>query len=188
MSLTFERIYQDLHHPIRHYIARLAGSDFAEDLTQEVFISINEHLSSLKDPALIKPWAYRIAYRHTIDCFRQQNRLAPLASDMQDDQDISDIQQGSLDSIDQEWMTQEMLDCIQGYVHQLPEKYRDVIILSQFEGFKNREIAEILGISLDSVKIRLHRAKGSLKQAFQSGCDVYYDASCKFSCEPKTDA
>ena len=57
-----------------------------------------------------------------------------------------------------------MNDCIRGLVGTLPEGYRSVLILSELEELQDNEIAEILGVSLEAVKIRLHRARGKLRQ------------------------
>lgn len=192
-KLSFDSVYQDLHLPIYRYLARLVGSEYADDLTQEVFVSVNENLHTLNDSNRLKAWVYRIASRQATDWFRRQNKLEICLSDMDcekdseriDDLVISENVNDSTQAVDQEWAKIEMLECIQAYVHQLPPPYREVILLSEFEGFKNREIAEILGISLETVKIRIHRARISLKQDFQSGCNLYYDESCEFACEPK---
>ncbi len=64
----------------------------------------------------------------------------------------------------------EMHDCIQDYINSLPETYRTVIVLSELEGFSNHEIAEILGVPLSTVKIRLHRARERLKKALEANC------------------
>jgi RNA polymerase sigma-70 factor (ECF subfamily) len=48
--------------------------------------------------------------------------------------------------------------CVREFIDKLPSDYRTVIILSELEGFKNKEITNILQVSLDTVKIRLHRA------------------------------
>lgn len=199
MNLTFDSVYQDLHLPIRRYLARLVGNEYADDLTQEVFVSVNENLHTLNDPDRLKAWVYRIASRQATDWFRRQNKLEICFSDMDcgNDSERGDVDEGIDDfeskenlndsalAVEQEWAKIEMLECIQTYVHQLPSQYREVILLSEFEGFKNREIAEILGISIETVKIRIHRARISLKQKFQSGCNLYYDESSEFACEPK---
>ena len=67
-----------------------------------------------------------------------------------------------------------MNDCIRGYIEKLPEDYRAVLVLSEYEGIKNSEIAEILGVTLDTVKIRLHRAKTKLKEELESHCELYW--------------
>ena len=65
--------------------------------------------------------------------------------------------------------------CVREHIDKLSPDYKAVIILSELEGFKNQEIAEILQISLDSVKIRLHRARSSLKKILDEACDFYHN-------------
>ena len=79
----------------------------------------------------------------------------------------------------------EMTECIREYVDKLPTDYRTVIILSEIKDLKNREIADILGISLDAVKIRLHRARVQLKTEFEAGCDFYNDEEGNLACDRK---
>lgn len=63
---------------------------------------------------------------------------------------------------DQQMVKREMDQCILDYVRDLNTDYRTVLILSEYEGLMNKEIAEVLGMSLDTVKIRLHRARTKL--------------------------
>ena len=78
-----------------------------------------------------------------------------------------------------------MNDCIQGFIEKLSEDYRIVLILNEFEGLRNREIAEILGISLSTVKIRLHRARERLKNELMENCDSYWVENNEFLPELK---
>lgn len=79
----------------------------------------------------------------------------------------------------------EMNKCIRDYINQLPEDYRVVLLLSDVEGFKNPEIAEILKISLDCVKIRLHRARVKLKDSLGRHCCFYLDERGELACDRK---
>ena len=63
--------------------------------------------------------------------------------------------------------------------------YRTFIILSEMKDLKNQEIADILGISLGTAKIRLHRARIRLKAEFEAGCDFYHDEDGKLACDRK---
>ena len=80
----------------------------------------------------------------------------------------------------------EMNACIRGYVEKLSPEYKTVIILSELEGFKNREIAEIVGVSLETVKIRLHRARARLRKELETACSFYRDDRNVLSCDLKT--
>ena len=62
---------------------------------------------------------------------------------------------------------------------------KPVILLSDLEGFRNSEIAAILGVSLSAVKIRLHRARKELKKKLEVGCDFYRGERNEIACDRK---
>jgi RNA polymerase sigma-70 factor (ECF subfamily) len=78
-----------------------------------------------------------------------------------------------------------MNECICSFIDELPESYRTVLILSEFEGIRNAEIAAITGISSDTVKIRLHRAREKLRQEFTAKCDLFWVEDNEFLPELK---
>jgi RNA polymerase sigma-70 factor (ECF subfamily) len=78
-----------------------------------------------------------------------------------------------------------MNDCIKGVVDGLPENYRTVLILSDLEELTNNEIAEVLDISLETVKIRLHRARTRLKKELEHHCSFYKDERNELACDRK---
>ena len=67
-------------------------------------------------------------------------------------------------SADQQLEGKEMSGCINRYIYDLNEDYQQVHVLSEYEGLKNKEIASILGIMIDTVKIRIHRGRTQLKK------------------------
>ncbi len=67
----------------------------------------------------------------------------------------------------------------------LPETYRTVAVLSEIEGLKDSEIATILGLSIGTVKIRLHRAKENLRKLLSANCNFYRTDCNELACEPK---
>ena len=80
----------------------------------------------------------------------------------------------------------EMSDCVRGYLEGLPDAYRTVILLHDVQGLTNPEIAELLGVSLDAVKIRLHRARAKLRSALDQGCRLSHDERGVRICEPRS--
>jgi RNA polymerase sigma-70 factor (ECF subfamily) len=78
-----------------------------------------------------------------------------------------------------------MNECIREFVDKLDENYRTVIILSELKELKNQDIADILGVSLDTVKIRLHRARVKLKKVFEAGCEFYRNKDNELACDRK---
>jgi RNA polymerase sigma-70 factor (ECF subfamily) len=88
-------------------------------------------------------------------------------------------------SPDQKIIRDEMSECVREFVDRLPTDQRTVLILNELEGFTNKEIADILQISLDAAKIRLHRARTKLKKALADGCDFYHDDRSELACDRK---
>ncbi len=91
-------------------------------------------------------------------------------------------------SAEREAIRNEMNECIREFVDKFPENYRTVIIVSELKDLKNSEIAEILETSLETVKIRLHRARARLKEEFEAGCDFYHDKDGGLACDRKQES
>ena len=186
----FEKLHARFRPKIHSYLCRLAGESEAEDLCQEVFVKVGRNLDSFRNEAQLSTWIYQIATNSFYDrlrspSFKQKSKEHPIEIDDHTLEDRDFISQQQKPGIDQQVIRGEMNACIRGYIDQLPETYRTVLLLSEEEGFKNREIAEILQVSLDNVKIRLHRAKAKLKISLQSNCDFYMDERSELSCDRK---
>ena len=80
-----------------------------------------------------------------------------------------------------------MSDCVGQFVDRLPANHRSVVMLSEQEGLMNQEIAEALRLTVDTVKIRLHRARARLRKELGSGCTFSRDARNELACDPKPD-
>lgn len=184
----FQRVYDEFHNKIRFYLSRLAGETEAEDLTQEVFVKVDRALSDFEGKSSLSTWIYRIATNTALDklrskAHRQQNRTTSL-SETDDDSDM-DISDKNALSAERQAIRSEMTECIREFVGRLPPDYRTVIVLSELKELKNQEIADILDVSLDTVKIRLHRARVRLKNEFESGCEFYRDDQNRLACDRK---
>ena len=86
---------------------------------------------------------------------------------------------------DRQLIRKEMSDCIREIVESLPENYRTVLILSEFEELADCQIAEVLDISLETVKIRLHRARAKLRKELERHCSFYRDERNELACDRK---
>lgn len=188
----FESVYGEFHPKINRYLERMVGKTEAEDLTQEVLMKVNRSLKQFQGNSSLSTWIYRLATNSALDRLRsrtfRQNEQKISLSDIGDESEAEekDIQTQEKElSVEREAIRNEMNVCIREFVDKLPENYRTVIILSELKDLKNQEIAEILGISLDAVKIRLHRARVRLKAEFEDGCDFYHDEDGKLACDRK---
>ncbi len=183
----FQEIYNTFHAKIRRYLARLAGEDEAEDLTQEVFLKVSRALHNFKGNSQLSTWIYRIATNTAIDKLREKSResIDP-GNDLYGPakKEVEQVVEPSA-SAEQAVIKKEMNNCIRDIVESLPENYRVALSLSELEGFSNGEIAEITGTSIENVKIRLHRARRELKKRMSLECDFYRDGQNDFACDRK---
>jgi RNA polymerase sigma-70 factor (ECF subfamily) len=184
----FNHIYDEFYEKISHYLKRLIGENEAEDLTQEVFLKINKGLAGFEGKSSISTWVYRIATNAALDkvksrSHREDSKTVVLEEASNDTENVC-AEKTSL-SAEREAIRNEMNECIQEFVDRLPTDYRTVIILSEIKDLKNQDVADILRLSLDAVKIRLHRARARLKTEFEAGCNFYHDEDGKLACDRK---
>lgn len=178
-EFEFEHIHETFRLKIHRYLVRMVGECDAEDLTQEVFVKINQALKNFRGESELSTWIYRIATNAAIDLLRSpsfkktiQNCAADSAT-ADGESDLDDRNTWTEEKappVEQQVYRQEMNDCVSNYINNLPEAYRTVVVLSEFEDLSNKAIAEILGITLDTVKIRLHRAREKLKEKLAASC------------------
>ncbi len=189
-ELDFEAIHSTFRPRIHRYLTRIVGVREAEDLTQEVFVKVSQGLKTFRGESQLSTWVYRIATNTAIDTKRSSAyKQSERSAEMDESVDIESKAVGASErtpSTQQQVERQEMNQCIRGFVEKLPQNYRTVVVLSELEGMNNNEIADILGITLDNVKIRLHRAKDALKKELQKHCEFYHNELNEFSCDLKS--
>jgi RNA polymerase sigma-70 factor (ECF subfamily) len=186
----FPAIYAEYRPKIVGYLRRLVGDADAEDVAQEVFVKVGKALESFRGDSSLSTWIYRIATNAATDHLRKFASRQVLGSpnvspddDTSPDDTMPDEGTPVLDTL---LIRKDMNECIRGIVDGLPDGYRTVLVLSELEGLTNAEIAEVAGISLDAVKIRLHRARTRLRKELQSKCSFYHDERNELACDRKT--
>lgn len=188
-AMEFDTIYSTFHPRILRYLARAIGPDEAEDVAQEVFVKISRSLGEFRNESQLSTWIYRIATNAAIDRARSaQYRAALRTSPIEGscESATSDVVVESADvSIEDQVIRGEMSDCVRGLLNQLPESYRTVLILGDMEGLKDREIAEVLGVTIEAAKVRLHRARARLRKSLDAQCSFYRDPRNTLLCDLK---
>ena len=136
----------------------------AEDITQETFLQVHQKLATLKDPTKFSGWLYAIANRLCIAWYRK-NRLQTEA-----------LQEIYISEIETEAYSRYIAtehakitaaaqqDLVKRLLTKLKESDREVITLHYFEEMTSSEIGEVLGVSENTIKSRLHRARQRLKK------------------------
>lgn len=186
----FADVFDEFQRPIYNYLLRMTQSPpEADDLTQETFIRIHRSLPSFRGEASLSTWIYRIATNLSLDHFRRSaTRQAKAALSLEEtESDREWIVDETASSPEQLAAQSDMSACVQKFIQRLPPSYRTVLVLHDLQGLKNREIADVLDCSLDTVKIRLHRARKKLRASLNVGCDFAHDERDVFVCEPKAE-
>jgi RNA polymerase sigma-70 factor (ECF subfamily) len=185
----FEALYREFHPRVLRYLARLIGFDEAEDAAQEVFAKISRALPEFRNESQLSTWIYRIATNAATDRvrtpeYRLKVRSSPIEGSCEAEPATATIASTAC-SAERQTIRDEMSGCVQGLLAELPDDYRTVLVLSETEDLKDREIAEILGVTLETVKIRLHRARVRLRQSFEKQCSFYRDSENTLVCDIK---
>jgi len=179
-SILFKGDYQRI---FRYIMSMIRDTTEAEDLTQETFLRAYRRRNTLRDEGAQITWLYRIATHVCLDRLRQYARRAPMESDT--DLDQVEFAEPNTPSLQQTIERNEMSGCVQNYLNRLADSYRAVILLHDMHDLTASEIARLLGESLATVKIRLHRARVKLRAALEAGCAFSYDESNVLTCESK---
>ncbi len=170
----FQQIHDKFRPGIYRHLVRMVGEHEAEDLTQEVFAKVSQALKDFRGESQLSTWIYRIATNTAVDkmrarSFRQDARTSPL----DDSNEIPNEDTWTAEetpSPEQRLLRKERYQCFQGFLEDLPANYRRVVELSEVAELTNNEIAESLGLSLDTVKIRLHRGRARLLEELKTHC------------------
>lgn len=186
----FHEIHREFRPRVLRYLARMVGEVEAEDLTQEVFAKVAHALRAFRGESSLSTWIYRIATNTALDAmkkplFRQiagggKVPLEEIAGTGEGDLACAD---GGNPPPDERVIRGEMNACIREVIETLPANYRTCIILSELEDLSDAEIAEVLGLSLQAAKIRLHRARARLRERLDASCVFYRDERNEMACD-----
>lgn len=155
MDITM--LFEQHHDEIYYYLWRLTQDHLtAQDLTQETFLKALRAIEKLPSDSNYRAWVYRIATHTHHDWWRARQRR-PIA-----DVDMEWLPSGQ--DVEGEYLRQDLLSSIQQLVEQLPTKQRQVFIMARYQDLNHAEIAQVLGMTPESVRSSLHVAQKKLQQ------------------------
>ena len=170
----------------RYLLSMTRDPDAAEDLTQETLLRALRAGGALREPAALLSWLYRLATNVFLDQVRADRRrpLADREGRLDRGADPADEIPDPGPRVDRLAEQAEMSACVREYVNQLPPEYRAVILLHDEYGLTDREIAQSLGLSLATAKMRIHRGRARLRAALEAGCQFETDDRGVIVCDP----
>lgn len=148
----FAALYQELAPRIWRYLRRVCRDrHLAEEILQETFLAMYENRTSFEGRSSLATWAYRIATNKVID----KNRSAWSKADS-DSRLLETVPDHNPGPEKQAIMAQEV-QRLRDALDRLPQSQKTALILVRFEGLKYREAAEVLNVSLSTVRMRVYK-------------------------------
>jgi RNA polymerase sigma-70 factor (ECF subfamily) len=139
-----------------------------EDVVQQVFLKVFVSLKRFDQRAAFSTWLYKISVNECWDYLRKK-KVRPLVYEA----DLSEEQVSRLDGVvsaDQPASSSdraEARDLLERMMEKLPEQDRELLVLKEVEGFSVQELAEILNLNVNTVKVRLFRARARLMDVYR---------------------
>lgn len=170
-ALIFDELYEKYGDRILNMVYRMTGGeDQARDLTQDIFMKVYENIDNFNHQSSAYTWIYRIAINHTLNYLKKRNRYKWL--DLLE-RSVTDVIQSEtpifefwgddgFESPDEKIEKEEREALVWKLIQQLPPKYRVPLVLQRYDDIGNKEIAEIMGLSISAVDSRIFRAKKKL--------------------------
>ena len=147
---------------IRRFAARMCKNDAdADDVLQDALLSIATHLDSFEGRSSLPSWAFTIA-RSACSRRRRGMKNAPAEGE-----ESLNAQPAEGPGPEDKASSVETGELVGRALARLPDEYREVLLLRDAEGLTAPEAAQVLGVSIDALKSRLHRARAALREALR---------------------
>jgi RNA polymerase sigma-70 factor (ECF subfamily) len=167
MTMT-EQVWNAFHTPLQQFIRRrISDEETAEDVLQDVFLKIHQHVDALKDVRKLEGWIYQITRNAIIDAYRSRRPTTPLEAE-----EVLDLSE----ELPDDDIVSELLPCVRAMVRNLPEVDRQALVLTEYQGMTQKELAERLGLSFSGAKSRVQRAREKLEQQLLECCHFELDS------------
>lgn len=163
---AFEELVERYKNIVFSIVYRILGQyQEAEDVTQEVFITVYEKMYQFDSNRRFGPWINRIAVNACVNHLRKNRKVITLSFDETAGKQYETAYRVSYDD-DPELVFEkvELKQEIDAALLELSDSYRLIINLRFRMEFNNQEIAEILGISKENVEVKVHRARKALRK------------------------
>jgi RNA polymerase sigma-70 factor (ECF subfamily) len=160
---SFRQLYRRYQQRVRSTLYQLCGAEALDDLVQEVFLRAWKGLPQLRQASQFSTWIYRICWNVATDQRRNLQKQRSFNSKLKASTESSPLSD-SKHSQAPDLMHLHYQDIIQRGLQQLSFEHRAVLVLHDLEDLPQKEVAQILGIAVGTVKSRLFHARMSLRQ------------------------
>ncbi len=166
MTTSVEAVWNTFNTRLERFIYnRVDDRQLAEDLLQDVYLKIHTHIDTLRDDNRLQSWVYQIARNVVYDYYRSRKNLDEITDTI--------TAQDFVETTDD--ITARLAESIRAMMEYLPEEYREALILTDYEGLTQKQLAERLGISLSGAKSRVQRGRKLLRGLLLACCHFEFD-------------
>jgi RNA polymerase sigma-70 factor (ECF subfamily) len=144
----------------------LGNADDAADATQDAFLKAFERLKQFRGEAAFSTWLYRITVNVCHD-FQRRRQPVPFSQLSEEESETLNWAEATEPDPEEEWQRREKREAVQKVLQQLPDEFRQVLILCDLQGLTYAEAAAILDVPEGTVKSRLHRARHAFKDLWE---------------------
>ncbi|MCF8320201.1 MAG: sigma-70 family RNA polymerase sigma factor [Flavobacterium sp.] len=174
-KIDFEKLYNQYSVLVYNIALNyLQNIEDAEEITQDVFIQINNSLDKFQKKSSLKTWIYRITINKCLDYIKHKNsqkRFFIFGKKSQNEFEISNASNFEHPGILLE--NKEKAKVLFDIINELGENQKTAFLLSKVDGLSNTEIAEIMNLSISSVESLVFRAKTTLKEKISKKFEEY---------------
>lgn len=172
---AFEEIVRRFHDRVyRLAFGMTKNQAEAEEVVQDTFLNVFRSLSTFRNDASPSTWIYRVAANSALTRLRTKRRKQLLSLDevpngasVNGNIELLDAPSPWSRQPDEKLLTKELGSVIDAAVDELPEKYRLVLLLRDIEGLSNEDVASTLGLTIPTVKSRLHRSRMFVRERLE---------------------
>lgn len=169
-AAAFEEIYREHSEMVYNLALRLAGDrERAADLSQEVFLRIHRHLGKFRGRSSLKTWIYRVTVNHCRSRLARRRLLtrsidaASMDSGERGEREPPIVLTDPARNPEQRAMAGDAEKVLQAALAELPVVFREAVVLRDLEDLAYDEIAEVLGARIGTVRSRIARGRGMLR-------------------------
>ena len=168
-SLNLEQVWAEYQQTLKAFLhSKVSNSADVDDLLQEILIKTFQNLHKVQDASSVKSWLFQLANNTIIDFYRKHARQQRDSKIDADDLWFADLDHN-------EEFKQNLSLCIEPFIQALPEQSAALLLAVDIKGQSQKEIAEAQNISYSTVKSRVQKSRGDLKNLFEQCCNLSLD-------------
>eukprot|EP01029_Cantina_marsupialis_P016832 TRINITY_DN3776_c0_g3_i1.p5 TRINITY_DN3776_c0_g3~~TRINITY_DN3776_c0_g3_i1.p5 ORF type:complete len:195 (-),score=0.72 TRINITY_DN3776_c0_g3_i1:5524-6108(-) len=168
-SLNLEQVWAEYQQTLKAFLhSKVSNTADVEDLLQEILIKTFQNLHKVQDASSVKSWLFQLANNTIIDFYRKHARQQRDSKIDADDLWFADLDHN-------EEFKQKLSLCIEPFIQALPEQSASLLFAVDIKGLSQKALAEEQNVSYSTIKSRVQKSRGDLKNLFEQCCNLSLD-------------